>query len=42
MELEVRELSHKCEALAYELEIANNHLKDLREANKGLDTVKFS
>lgn len=30
------------ENLQYELDLAKNELRDLREANKGLDTTKFS
>ena len=42
LEVENKEKRQKIESLTYELELVRNELKELREANKGLDTTKFS
>jgi hypothetical protein len=41
-EVEIKEQRYRMENLQHELDLAKNELRDLREANKGLDTTKFS
>jgi spindle assembly abnormal protein 6 len=42
LELENKDLRQKIEMTHYELDLVKAELKDLREANKGLDSTKFS
>lgn len=42
MEGDLKEQRQKFESQSYELELVKNELAQLREANKGLDTTKYS
>jgi hypothetical protein len=42
LEVETREQKQKIDTLIYELDLAKNELREVREANKGLDLTKFS
>ena len=41
-ESENKEQRQKLDSLHYELDLVRNELKELRQANKGLDTTKYS
>jgi hypothetical protein len=41
-EVETKEQRQRLETLTYELDLAKNELRELRETNRGLDTTKFS